>query len=114
MVKLKLGKKEVIIIISSMILLFFYSLFGITGIRFVIGFSLIFFFPTYLILSFFKIETEEKIILSIFLGMIIFPSITYGLGLLISLRLSILITFITLVLIGFLLKKSKAKFSSTL
>ena len=65
--------------------------------------------PVYLILNNFDLTSEEKLIFSFFLGIGIFPSIVYLLGLVISFRIGIIITFILMILIGFALKKYKQK-----
>ena len=65
-----------------------------------LGIILLFMLPTYLILNNFSLEQDEKVIFSFFIGVGIFPSITYWLGMLISFRMAILITFIFLSALG--------------
>lgn len=96
-------------IILVLIAVFFSIIFGLMGLRLVLGIFFIFMLPVYIILNNFDLNPEEKLIFSFFLGIGVFPSIVYLLGLVISFRISIAITFVLLVLIGFALKKSKQK-----
>jgi len=105
---MKLPDKENIIFVGILvvvILIFFYYILGFSGAMSVLGIMLIFILPTYLILNNFKLDNDEKIIFSFFIGVGIFPSIVYWLGTLISFRISIFMTFILLLLIGFFIKK---------
>ena len=88
----------------AMILAFPYFVFGITGIRVALG---IFFItlPFYFILNNFQLEEGEKIILSLLMGFTLFSSLVYLLGLVISFRLGIIITFIVLAAVAFGIKK---------
>jgi len=105
--KLKIGKREIIIGLIVLILLFFLILFGITGVRTILG-TLLFLIPCYLILNNFNLELDEKIIFSFFIGIGFFSTFVYWLGLIIgSLRISTVIVFFVLVLIGFLIKRLK-------
>ena len=103
--------KEFIIFFSIVLLIalvFLFILFGMTGARVVLGIILIS-LPFYLILNRFDVEEGEKFIFSILLGLTVFPSLVYLLGLVISFRLSILITFISITVISFALKKYKQR-----
>ena len=86
-------------------LVFSFVLFGITGIRVVLGIVFVS-LPFYFILNNFKLEEGEKIIFSILLGLTIFPSMVYLLGFLISFRLSIIIVFAVLTIFAWLLRKA--------
>jgi len=66
---------------------------------------LLFVVPLYLILDNFDLGQDEKIVFSFFLGVGIFPSLVYWLGLFISFRLSIFITFVLLIVVGFVVRK---------
>lgn len=95
-------------IIALVILAFSYFLFGVTGIRIAIGIIFLS-IPFYLILSNFGLEESEKFVFSILLGITIFPSLVYLLGLLISFRISIAAVFAALIAAGFVLRKIKPK-----
>lgn len=101
--KLKIENIGFIAIAVISILFFFYYILGFSGMMSALGIIILFMVPTYLILNNFNLEQDEKIIFSFFIGVGIFPSITYWLGLFISFRLAILITFILLVAIAFAL-----------
>ena len=103
--------KELIVFLSivvSIILIFSFVLFGITGIRIVFG-IIIMWLPFYLILSNFELTMDEKFVFSFILGLTLFPSIVYLLGLLVSFRISIAVTFVLLMGIFFLIRKLKKK-----
>ena len=87
------------------ILAFFYFVLGFSGMMAVLGIIILFIVPIYLILDNFDLGQDEKIVFSFFLGVGIFPAITYWLGLFISFRISILITFILLIAVGYVVKK---------
>ena len=74
-------------------LLFFNYILGLSGMLSVFGIIFLFIVPIYLAMSSFDLAQDEKIVFSFFIGVGIFPSITYWLGTLISFRISILITF---------------------
>ena len=106
---MKLDNKLFAGIVLILIAAFFFIVFGMAGLRLaLVGFA-IFILPVYLILNNFDLTSEEKLIFSFFLGIGIFPSIVYLLGLVISFRIGIIITFILMILIGFALKKYKQK-----
>ena len=87
------------------ILIPFYIILGFSGMMTVLGIMLFFILPMYLILDNFNLQQDEKIIFSFFLGVGIFPSMVYWLGTVISLRLAMSITFILLIILGFVLRK---------
>ena len=93
-------------IIILTILIFSFALFGFAGIRFVLGFIIIW-IPFYLILNNFDLELGEKFIFSVLMGITLFPSIVYLIGLVISFRISIVITFILFTGLSFIIKKFK-------
>lgn len=86
-------------------LLFFYFMLGFSAAMSVLGIVLLFIVPMYLILNNFNLEQDEKIIFSFFIGIGIFPSIAYWLGMLISFRVAIFLTFVLLAGAGVLMKK---------
>ena len=92
-------------IIMAVILVFFYFVLGFSGMMSALGIILLFIVPFYLILDNFDLGQDEKIIFSFFIGAGVFPAITYWLGMLISFRIAIFITFIVLIVAGYLVKK---------
>src|SRR3989344_2383379 len=92
-------------IILAIILAFFYLILGLGGMMAVLGIVLFFVVPFYLMLNNFELEQDEKLVLSFFIGAGIFPSIVYWLGIFISFRISIFITFISLIVVAFILNK---------
>ncbi|MBW2976432.1 hypothetical protein KY347_03225 [Candidatus Woesearchaeota archaeon] len=94
-------------IIAVIALIFFYIILGFSGMMSALGIILIFIVPTYFIIDNFNLETDEKVVFSFFLGAGIFPSIAYWLGILMSFKLAILVTFVLLLAVGFLVKKFK-------
>lgn len=105
--RVKLGDKTTIAIILILIALFSFIFLGFTGFKVIFGMLLVFFLPFYLILDNFSLSRGEKVIFSFFIGIGIFPSIVYWLGVLISFKLAILISFILLMLIVFIINKLK-------
>lgn len=96
-------------IIVAVILVFFYFILGFSGMMAALGIILLFIVPFYLILDNFNLDQDEKIIFSFFIGVGIFPAIVYWLGMIISFRLAILITFVVLIVIGYLVRKVRKK-----
>jgi len=89
---------------------FFFILFGITGVRVILGFVLLFFLPTYLIFKNFDLPMMEKIAFSFFIGLGVFPTCVYYLGLLFSsMRLAIAISFILLMAIAIIFNSIYSK-----
>jgi len=105
-----LKKNNLIIGIIIVILIFFFILFGLTGLKLIIGIGLLYILPFYLILDKFNLEKTEKLIFSFFIGIGIFPSIVYYLGMFFnSLRIAIVVTFVLLLALGLILRKIKKK-----
>ena len=103
-------KNNLIIGIIIVILIFFFILFGLTGLKLIIGIGLLYILPFYLILDKFNLEKTEKLIFSFFIGIGIFPSIVYYLGMFFnSLRIAIVVTFVLLLALGLILRKIKKK-----
>jgi len=100
----KIENIRFITIIVVIILTFFYFILGFSGMMSALGIILLFIVPIYLILDNFDLKQDEKIVFSFFLGVGIFPAITYWLAIFISFRVSILITFILLIVIGLLVR----------
>ena len=107
---MKLPKIEnigIIGILSAAALLFFYLILGFSAVIALLGISLFLILPTYLILDKFELEQDEKIVLSFFIGAGIFPSIAYWIGMIVSFKIAILITFAVLISMAFLLNNFK-------
>ena len=103
-----LSKEEsiFILLILFLILIFSFTLFGVTGIRFVFG-IVIMWLPFYFILSDFEFTTSEKFVFSILMAITIFPSIVFLIGFITSFKIAIAITFLLLTALSFLIKKIK-------
>ena len=84
-------------IVVAVILIFFYFILGIPGMLAVLGIMLLFIVPTYFILDNFELDQDEKIVFSFFMGTGIFPSIAYWIGMIISFRIAIFITFVVMI-----------------
>jgi len=103
---LKVGNKETAAGILVLVLLFSFTLFGFTGVKVIGGVILLFFLPFYLILDNFNLETGEKIMFSFFIGIGVFSTFVYYLGILFnSIRIATVVSFVLLVGVGLLLKK---------
>jgi apolipoprotein N-acyltransferase len=105
---MKFPDKENIVfvgIVVAIIFVFFFYILGFSGAMSAIGIILIFIIPTYLILNNFELDNDEKIIFSFFIGVGVFPSLTYWLATFISFKVSILITFLIFLAAGFLVKR---------
>ena len=103
--------KEFVIFLSIallIILVFSFILFGATGIRVVLGIIFVS-FPFYLILNNFQIEQSEKFVFAFLLGLTLFPSLVYILGLVISFRIAIIAIFIVLIILVFILRQYKSR-----
>ena len=110
---MKLNKEfaELAVFSSIMLLIalvFSYILFGIAGIRVALGIIFIS-LPFYLLLNNFELAEGEKLVFSILLGLTIFPSLAYLLGLVVPFRIAIASVFVLLIAIWLLLRKYKSK-----
>ncbi len=85
-------------------------LFGTTGLLTLIAMFALFLLPAYLILSLFDFKAEEKLFFSFAIGLGMFPLVVWYLNRIIpSLKLSLLASFILVVLVGIYLRKRKKK-----
>ena len=91
-------------IMLLLIMAFSFTLFGITGIRVVVGIVFIS-LPLYLILNNLDLTQGEKFVFSVLLGITIFPSLVYILGFVVSFRVSIFIVFLVLLIVSYLTKR---------
>lgn len=99
--------------LGIVVILFFTILFGLTGAKLILGISILLFLPIYLILNNFDLKPEEKIIFSIFLGLGIYSSFVYILGLLFnSIGIAVIVTFILLLIVAFLVRKFRRQLFS--
>lgn len=103
----RLDTRNTVILILAMIIVFSFTIWGIIGIKTIIGILFLFLVPFYLILNKTSLSLGEKIVFSFFLGVGFFPSIVYYLGLFIGVRKAIITTFIILLIIGITINKFK-------
>lgn len=108
---IKNDTKELIIFALILLLaatIFSYVLFGTTGVRIVAG--IIFMsLPFYIFFNNFELGEGEKFVFSILLGLTLFPSLVYILGLVISFRVGIAVAFIVFIGIAIILNRYKSK-----
>lgn len=107
--KAELEKYKSIGIILVVVLVFFYLILGSGGMMSVLGIFLLFIVPMYIILGNFGLEEDEKLVFSFFIGIGILPSLAYWTGLFISFKIAILVSFIALIITGFLIRNYKGK-----
>ena len=81
-----------------------FLLFGLMGLRTVLGFILTF-FPFYMIFDNFELSDEEKMFFCFFTGITTFSSLVYWLGFIVPFRMSILAVFAFLLIVSYMLKK---------
>ena len=109
MTEIKLKKRHISLIFLIVIHLVAALLFGLIGLRTVFGFTVIVFLPVYLFLSLFELAAVEKIIYSVFLGFGIYPMTVWFLNRIIpSLKLSIALTSVLLILVYFLIRRTRS------
>lgn len=106
---LKLNKNTILAVAGALFLLLMIYLFGITGLRTGLAFAILYFIPMYLIMDLFDLTQSEKTIFAFFISLGIYPSLVYWLGFLVPFSVSIFLSFILLLIIGFLIKKFKKK-----
>lgn len=107
--KVEMEKYKVMGIILIAAMAFFYFILGLDGMISVLGIFLLFIVPMYLILDKFDLEEDEKLVYSFFIGVGILPSLAYWAGLFISFKVAILVSFIILIITGFLIRTHKVK-----
>lgn len=109
--KLNNDSKELLVflaIIAVIIGIFLAFYFGLTGLKVFIGIIMAS-LPFYVFLNSFKLAEGEKFVLSIILGITLFPSFAYLLGFLVSFRMSIAIVFILLTAVSIFWNKKPRK-----
>ena len=103
---MKLGNKELAIGVIGLVLLVSFILFGFTGVKVFGGTILLFFLPFYLIFDNFDIGLGEKVVFSFFIGVGMFSTLVYYLGIMFnSIKTAIVVSFVLLIGIGLGLKK---------
>src|SRR3989338_10612483 len=108
--KLQIDKEKIESIqIGSLIILavivLFYFILGLQGALSALGIMVFFVLPFYFLMNKLNLGEDEKLAFSFFIGAGIFPAIAYWLGIFISFRVSIFITFISLIVVAFILNK---------
>ena len=100
-------------ILAVILAVFFYKILGIPGVLSVLSIILIFILPAYFILDNFNLDRDEKLAFSFFISVGIFPIFSFWLGMFISFKAAIIITFALLLAAGFGLRKIRGagKFS---
>lgn len=108
--KINLDKNMVGIAAVAIVLLAGAMFFGFIGFKVVLGIALFFFIPTYMVLRVTDLDDDEKLILSILLGVGVFSFLVYAADHLVkSLTSSVIIVFILLSGVGYMLYKIKEK-----
>ena len=92
-------------VLIAAVFAFFYFILGIQGALSALGIMAFFVLPFYLIFNKLNLGADEKLVFSLFIGAGIFPAIAYWLGIFISFRLAIFITFIILIAAVYFLNK---------
>ena len=97
--KIKIGMPHFIAILSIIVLAFFYIFFGFIGVKIILGIFFLYFLPFYFILGRFSLGMDERLVFSLFIGIVVVPTLVFYFGsVLNSLRLSIAATFVLLVM----------------
>ena len=87
---------------------FSFAIFGITGLRVVFGIVFVS-APFFFILTNFGLGEAERFVFSVLMGITVFPSLVYLLGILISLRMAIIIVFAILIALHFAIRKFRRR-----
>jgi uncharacterized membrane protein len=99
---MKIKKKYLSYIFLLAIFIASFTLFGLTGLLLFLGFFFTTFLPSYLIFKLIELDELERLLFSVFIGLIFVPLLVwYADRIIHSLRLSITITTIILYLIAF-------------
>ncbi|MBR9699243.1 hypothetical protein GOV09_02210 [Candidatus Woesearchaeota archaeon] len=102
--KLALNEKTTIGIVAILFALFGLIFFGMSGSLTFLGWIIII-IPFYFILDTFNLSQGEKAIYSIFIGLALFPALTYWPGRLFSFRMVVVIVFAALSALAYFLRK---------
>lgn len=102
---MKITKKHIVGLCLFSVLIFSFYFFGIVGVKTILITLLLFFVPTYAIINNFDLGQDEKIFFSFFIGLGLFPLVVWYINrIIVSLKVSLIITLLLLVLIGLLLR----------
>jgi hypothetical protein len=108
--KLKISNNHIAIAGFAAVLLAAASLFGITGARTIASIAIFFFLPFHLIVRNLKIEADETIFFSFFIGLGLFSTIVFYAGRIIpSYRFSVVVAFVALLLVPVIIKGLKKR-----
>ena len=102
--ELKLGNKEMGILVVIIIALFSSIFLGFTGFKVLFGMMLVFFLPFYLIFDVLELSFGEKAIFSLFVGIGLFSSIVYWLGVFMSFKVAVVLSFVLVMLFAILFR----------
>lgn len=108
--EIKLNNKTTAVIILVLISLFSLIYLGFGGFRTILGLIIVVMLPFYFIFDKFKISLMEKIFFSFFISLGIFPVVVYWLGIIMSFRLSVLISFLLFGGLAVFLRRKKFSF----
>jgi len=98
---IRIKKSNLALFLLLLVLIFPFFLFGITGLRTFLGFFSVLILPAYLVLKNVDISEDERVFFSFFLGLIIVPLLVWYVDrILVSLRLSLILTSLLLYLSG--------------
>lgn len=105
---MKITNKKILGICVFLVFLSSFFIFGFLGVKTILVIIMLFFLPSYSILSYFKLEEDEKIFFSFFIGLGLFPlAVWYVDRMLVSLKLSTVLTFLIVVSVGVFLNRKK-------
>ena len=89
---------------------FFLVLFGIQGLKVILGIIILFFLPSFLILKKIEMDNFDRIFIAALIGIGLFPTVVYHISMIVSsMRLSILIGAIILLTFGLFLNIKEIK-----
>ena len=89
------------VIVIILIAIFFFIRFGFTGLRTILAIILLYIIPSYALLSRFDLDSNERLIFSIFLGIGLISTLVYFLGLIIRFSSAIIIVAVLLIILIF-------------
>jgi hypothetical protein len=103
--KLKISRKQLLIIPVLIILIAVFFIFSFTGLKLFLGFILLIFYPAYLISKLLDIDENEKLFFSFFIGIIFMPLLLWYIDRLIrNIVLSAIITAVLVYAIALIIK----------
>ena len=87
------------VIVIVLIAIFFIIRFGFTGVQTILAIILLYIIPSYALLSRFDLDSNERLIFSIFLGIGLISTLVYFLGLIIRFSSAIIIVAVLLIIL---------------